>query len=123
MITYGELIERLNHENVVERLEVLKALMDMINSGEIEKPAAFEDVNNHIHTIYSFSPYSPTKALWMAYNAGLKTAGIMDHDSISGAREFIRAGEIIGMATTIGIECRVDMSGTILDGKKINNPD
>ena len=67
--------------------------------------------------------YSPTKAVWMAYNAGLTTAGIMDHDSISGAREFIEAGRILGLATTIGVEFRADLSETPLKGKRINNPD
>jgi hypothetical protein len=80
-------------------------------------------VNNHIHTTYSFSPYSPTQAVEMAVKAGLKTAGIMDHDSISGAREFIAAGRLMSIATTIGIECRVKVTGTRLDGRRINNPD
>lgn len=123
MIDSTTLIENLNNEDVKIRLTSLKSLMEGIHSGELPAPVVGDDVNNHIHTTYSFSPYSPTKALWMAYNAGLKTAGIMDHDTISGAREFIEAGEIIGMATTIGIECRVDMSSTSLHGKKINNPD
>ena len=123
MFSYDTLIKDLNNEDVTKRLEALKNLMEMVNSGEIQRPISGNDVNNHIHTTFSFSPYSPTKALWMAYNAGLKTAGIMDHDSISGAMEFIQAGEIIGMATTIGIECRVDMCSTTLKGKKINNPD
>lgn len=118
-----ELIENLNHKNINVRLESLKKLMDKINSGELEKPAKGNDVNNHIHTTYSFSPYSPTKAIWMAYNAGLATAGIMDHDSISGAVEFIHAGRIAGIATTIGVECRADFSATPLSGKRINNPD
>ncbi|MBR4767321.1 MAG: PHP domain-containing protein, partial [Clostridia bacterium] len=50
-------------------------------------------------------------------------AGIMDHDSIAGAREFIEAGKIAGIATTIGLECRVSLAGTPLDGKRVNNPD
>ena len=80
-------------------------------------------MNNHIHTNYSFSPYSPSKAIWMAFKSGLSTAGIMDHDSISGAIEFIEAGKIAGIATTIGIECRTDFSATPLNGRRINNPD
>lgn len=59
----------------------------------------------------------------MAYNAGLQTAGIMDHDSLSGAREFIEAGKIVGILTTIGVECRVNMKNTPLGDKRINNPD
>lgn len=119
----SQVIENLNNENGDVRLESLWMLMDKIDSGEIQKPQRTNDVNNHIHTTYSFSPYSPAKAIWMAYNSGLATAGIMDHDSISGAREFIKAGQIAGMATTIGVECRVDVSKTPLVGKRINNPD
>lgn len=117
------LIEQLNAKTKQERLAALRALKAMVENGEIERPVTGMDVNNHIHSIYSFSPYSPAKAVWMAYTNGLCTAGIMDHDSISGAREFIEAGEIIGIPTTIGMECRVDFSKTSLNGKRINNPD
>lgn len=117
------LITNLNDREESIRLRSLFDLMEKIKTGKLEKPIVGDDVNNHIHTTYSFSPYSPTKALWMAYNAGLSTAGIMDHDSIGGAREFIKAGEIIGMATTIGVECRVDMSRSPFNNRRINNPD
>ena len=80
-------------------------------------------VNNHIHTVYSFSPYTPTTAVEAAKNNGLKTAGIMDHDSVGGAREFIEAGKKYDMPVTVGVECRADMSKTALAGKRINNPD
>jgi len=96
----------------------------MYLEGELEKlPLDHEYVNNHIHTTYSFSPYSPSKALWMAFISGLSTAGIMDHDSVGGALEFIEAGQILQMPVTVGMECRVDMSATRLAGKRINNPD
>jgi hypothetical protein len=97
--------------------------MKMVEAGELKRPEKGRDTNNHIHTTYSFSPYSPSKAVWMAFIAGLSTAGIMDHDTISGAREFIEAGRIAGIATTIGVECRVDFSRTSLKGRRINNPD
>jgi PHP domain len=119
----SQLIEDLNHHDLSIRLNSLKKLMAKVEGGEIETPPKGRDVNNHIHTTYSFSPYSPTKAIWMAYNAGLATAGIMDHDSISGAQEFIEAGRIVGIATTIGLECRVDFSKTTLNGRQFNNPD
>ena len=122
-ILIQELIENLNHPDVSIRLESLKKLMDKIKDGQLDKPVKKNDVNNHIHTTYSFSPYSPAKAIWMAFQAGLATAGIMDHDSISGAEEFIEAGKIAGIATTIGVELRADFSHTPLSGRKINNPD
>ena len=117
------MIENLNGGTAETRLEALKNLMEKIENGEIARPETGNDVNNHIHTIYSFSPYSPTKAVWMAYNAGLKTAGIMDHDSVSGIVEFIEAAKIVNMAATAGAELRVSMKNTRLAGKKINNPD
>ena len=80
-------------------------------------------INNHIHTTYSFSPYTPTTAVEMAKKNGLKTAGIMDHDSVGGALEFIEAGKKLDMPVTVGVECRVDMSKTRLNGRRINNPD
>ena len=97
MTKKDELIVKLNDADKAVRLDALRSLKAMIDAGEIEAPVQGNDVNNHIHTTYSFSPYSPTKAVWMAYNAGLKTAGIMDHDSLSGAREFIEAAEIVGI--------------------------
>ena len=80
-------------------------------------------VNNHIHTNYSFSPYSPSAAVYAARAEGLATCGIVDHDSIGGAREFIEAGKIVGIPTTIGIETRISFAETPLNGKRTNNPD
>ena len=87
-------IARLNAPTPRERLEALRALTEARHAAGRERPAPGRDVNNHIHTTYSFSPYSPAKAVWMAAEAGLATAGLMDHDSIGGAREFIEAGRI-----------------------------
>ena len=80
-------------------------------------------VNNHIHTNYSFSPYSPAAAVYAARAEGLATCGIVDHDSIGGAEEFIRAGETVGIPTTIGIETRVSFAETPLADRRTNNPD
>jgi len=104
----------------IEELRLIKAETD---AGKREAPEDTVYVNNHIHTTYSFSPYSPTEAVYMAWKNGLKTAGIMDHDSVSGVREFLAAAEVLGMPVTSGVECRVDMSDTKLNGLRINNPD
>ncbi len=117
------LIEKLNAPTKKERLSALKDIIALEKAGEIEKPATGTSVNNHIHTIYSFSPYSPTKALYMARKAGLVTAGIMDHDSVGGCEEFVEAGKIAGMDITCGFECRVSIAGTSLYGRRLNNPD
>lgn len=114
-----EILNRLNAPNRAERLDNLKALLGEANFP----PAVPEYINNHIHTTYSFSPYSPTAAVYAARAEGLCTAGIIDHDSIAGAREFLAAAEMVGMPATIGMECRVDMTGTRLEGRRTNNPD
>src|ERR1035437_2893209 len=119
----NELYGLLNHKDADKRLQVISLLMKKVDLGEIPGPTCGNDVNNHIHTSYSFSPYSPTMAIWMAYIAGLSTAGIIDHDTICGAKEFIKAGKIVGIGVTIGVECRVDFSQTPLNGKLLNNPD
>ena len=117
------LIEKLNAPTPPERLAALSELKAMIDAGEITMTPRGTDINNHIHTIYSFSPYSPCKAVWLSCVAGLCTAGLMDHDSISGAKEFIKAGEIMGLPTTIGMEMRVSFRGTPLEDRRINKPD
>lgn len=116
-------LEQLNAPERTSRLAALRSLKSAYAAAGLPVTQASRDVNNHIHTKYSFSPYSPAKAVWMAARAGLATAGIMDHDSISGAREFIEAGRIIGLPTTIGAECRVSFAATSLAGRRINNPD
>ena len=110
--------EKLNMLNAPEGLENLKALM-----ASEPAPETGRDVNNHIHTTYSFSPYTPTAAVWFAREAGLCTCGLMDHDSIAGAEEFLAAAEAANMSATIGIECRVSFKNTPFGEKKLNNPD
>ena len=121
--SYRKYIDLLNAPKKEQRLEALKSVKKDLDKGVIVKPKTGNDTNNHIHTMYSFSPYSPTSAVFAAYMSGLCTAGIVDHDSIGGAREFIEAGKIIGITTTIGCELRVTVDGTMLEGLRLNNPD
>lgn len=117
------LLKDLNAPEREVRLEALRGLRAMLDSGEIKEPVRTEDTNNHVHTTYSFSPYSPASAVYHAYMSGLSTVGIIDHDSIGGAREFIEAGEIMGITTTIGCEVRVSFADTPFNGMTLNNPD
>ena len=108
-----------------ERLAALAALAASL-------PARGEtggESNNHVHTIYSFSPYSPSMAALLAREAGLEVAGSVDHDSISASREMVAACALVGIGGVTGCELRVGFrSGS--DGRryafadrKINNPD
>lgn len=116
-------IELLNAPKKEDRLAALEKIAEMFKSGEILMPQRNEDTNNHVHTTYSFSPYSPTKGVYMAYMSGLRTVGIVDHDAINGAEEFIKAGEILGITTTIGMEIRVNFESVGYKGINLNNPD
>jgi len=92
-------------------------------------PKSSGEINNHIHTIYSFSPYAPAMAALQARDAGLEAAGSVDHDSIGAAQEMLKACAILGIGGCAGFEARVSFK-TGADGKpgpfasrKINNPD
>ena len=115
MKTREELLELLNAENGLENLKTLLKTEPL--------PPVGRDVNNHIHTTYSFSPYSPTAAVWFARAAGLCTCGLMDHDSIAGSEEFLAAAREVGMGATIGLECRVSFKNTPFGDRRLNNPD
>ena len=110
---------RLNAATAQERLDALRTIAAQAQAV----PTQAANVNNHIHTTYSFSPYSPSMALWQARGSGLVTAGIMDHDSIAGAQEFLQAGRILHMGITCGLECRVSFRESPFFDRRINNPD
>lgn len=115
-------------KNILDRLNAPTAEKRLANLREAAGSFAFPPqdqryINNHIHTIYSFSPYSPTAAVFAARAEGLACAGIVDHDSIAGAKEFIDAGTAIGLPTTVGLECRVSMAGTPFETRRTNSPD
>ena len=113
------ILNKLNAPTKQERLENLKEVL----KDTVFPPMVPQYINNHIHTTYSFSPYSPTAAVYAARMEGLCTAGIIDHDSISGAVEFLEAAKIVDMPVTIGMEARISMDGTRLEGRRTNNPD
>ena len=113
--THDEILALLNGENALENLKTLLKTEPL--------PPVARDVNNHIHTTYSFSPYSPTAAVYFARAAGLCTCGLMDHDSIAGAQEFLAAAQAARMGATIGMECRASFADTPFADKKLNNPD
>jgi hypothetical protein len=92
-----------------------------------ERPGG--EINNHIHTIYSFSPYTPAMAALRARDAGLGAAGSVDHDSIGAAPEMLAACALLGVGGCVGFELRVsfktgaDGGSGPFAGRKINNPD
>jgi len=105
------------------RPDRLVALRSLVASGDLKRGERLGEVNNHVHTCYSFSPYTPATAVLKAFEAGLDAVGSVDHDSIGAARETLEAGMILGIATTVGFELRVSLKGTPFESKKINFPE
>ena len=108
--------------------ERLEALRRYIRTAGMPAAGGGE-VNNHIHTIYSFSPYTPSMAALRACEAGLAAAGSVDHDSAAAAAELKAASAELGIGGCSGFEIRVSFKRKI-DGSpgpfaacKINNPD
>jgi len=112
----------LNAPERAARLAAARVLAQGVLEGAIPPAPATVEVNNHVHTGYSFSPHSPTSAAWHAQRAGLQAVGIMDHDSVAGVEEMLEAGAILGIATTAGFEVRVNFQGTPFAGQVINGP-
>ena len=81
-----------------KRLAALKTWLEK-NGGEL--PPLNVQTNNHIHTVYSFSPYTPAMAALKAREAGLAVAGSVDHDSVSAAEEMTEACGLLGKISIV----------------------
>jgi hypothetical protein len=134
--TSKALFVRIN-DSGVSRKERIAALKAWVEEQPAKAPAPshaaadipLREVNNHIHTIYSFSPYTPAMAALCCREAGLEAAGSVDHDSIAASGEMIEACAVLGIGGCSGFEVRVSFK-TGADGRpglfadrKLNNPD
>jgi len=124
----GEELRRRVGDAGSSREDRLEALTDLV-SAVPPRGAPSGESNNHVHTIYSFSPYSPSMAALRAAEAGLEVAGSVDHDSIAAAREMTAACALVGVGCVTGCELRVAFRGGPggrpfpFSDRKINNPD
>ena len=117
-----QLEKAINSADKPTRLLASRDLGALIRSGSLSRKA-LEEVNNHVHTTWSFSPYEPSGAAYAAWKAGLGIVGSIDHDSIGAASELLNAAKDLGIASTVGFEMRVSFLDTPLADRKINNPD
>ncbi|MBI9101799.1 MAG: PHP domain-containing protein [Spirochaetales bacterium] len=118
----NDILTRMNSPERAVRLSAAKELGHLIDEGKLKRTVS-KETNNHIHTIYSFSPYSPSMAAYKAWEAGLAAAGSVDHESVTAGMEIVEACRYLGIGSTVGLEVRVHFTGTPLEGKKFNNPD
>jgi hypothetical protein len=117
-----QLEKAINSTEKPVRLAASRELGTLIESGSLTRNA-LEEVNNHVHTTWSFSPYEPSGAAYAAWKAGLGIVGSIDHDSIGAAEELLNAAKDLGLGSTVGFEMRVSFLDTPLADRKINNPD
>lgn len=122
-MTTEQWIQQLNHPDKEMRLDAVEELNRQVRAGKLPVVERTEECNNHVHSQYSFSSYSPSMIAWKAYQAGLRTCGIVDHDSVSGCLEFREACKILGVVPTIGFEIRLTWEDTPLKDQVFNNPD
>ncbi|MGB4407275.1 MAG: PHP domain-containing protein [Sphaerochaeta sp.] len=117
-----QLEQAINSAEKPARLQASRDLGTLIRSGSLSRKT-LEEVNNHVHTTWSFSPYEPASAAYAAWKAGLGIVGSIDHDSIGAAPEMLEVAKDLGIASTVGFELRVSFLDTPLSERKINNPD
>ena len=115
-------LAQLNHPDRALRLAAAAEVGQALKSGVLKRERS-DEVNCHVHTMYSFSPYYPAMVAWKAIEARLLAVGIIDHDSVSGCAEMLDAGAKLGIAATAGFEMRATFAGTRVAGRKLNNPD
>lgn len=115
--------ETMEAMNAPRREERLAALRECVRTTDVCSIPFGDEVNNHVHTRYSFSPYSPAAVAYHARRAGLRVVGSVDHESIAAAEEMKEAAAIVGMGATVGCEIRVAFTGTPFTERRLNNPD
>jgi hypothetical protein len=121
-ILSNDLLERMNAVDKMERLQSAHEAGRLMRVGKLTR-TKLQEVNNHVHTTYSFSPYEPSGAAFAAWRAGLGIVGSMDHDSVGAAFEMLEASQMLGIASTVGFEVRCSFLNSPFANKKINNPD
>lgn len=101
-----ELEEQMNSFDAGERRQ---ALLAVIPDHLPPSPPTHTNLNMHYHSFFSYNAegYSPTRIAWEARKAGLYAAGLCDFDVLDGLDEFLDAGLVFCLRTTVNLETRV----------------
>lgn len=67
-------------------------------------------VDLHMHTFHSDGFYSPQEVVQKAFEAGIGTISITDHDSVNGLKDAINAGNQYEIEVIPGVEISTDIS-------------
>ena len=85
-------------------------------------PAAQPIVNVHAHTFFSYNyrGYSPSHFALESKRQALAVSGIVEFDCLDGLDEFLSAGRLLDLKTSIGLESRVYVPE--FGDREINSP-
>lgn len=66
------------------------------------------NVNMHFHSFFSYNAegYSPSHIAWESKKNGLYAAGLCDFDVLDGMEEFLHAGLLLALRSTVNVETR-----------------
>lgn len=115
-----QLEEQLNSFNSNVRKEALLCLASDYLS--VCSPQSTEYVNMHFHSFFSYNSegWSPSRIVWEARKLGLHAVGLCDFDVLDGLEEFICAGCVLGVHTSVYLETRAFVKE--YTGVEINSP-
>ncbi len=121
-LNINQLERRLGNTELSVRISVLKQLKNKADKGRIIIEPKNRFMNLHCHTLCSYNAYgySPAHIAWIGYKNGYDMMGIVDFDVLDGMKEFLQAGEILGLKTVVGMETRVFIEE--YKDKVINSP-
>ncbi|NLB56563.1 MAG: hypothetical protein GX811_12535 [Lentisphaerae bacterium] len=98
------------------------ALETLLADGGLPEISETAGINMHLHSFFSFnaSDYSPSRLAWEARKQGLYAAGLCDFDVLEGLEEFLDAGYMLGLRTSVSLETRAFF--TQMASMDINSP-
>ncbi len=95
-----KIISKLNSKFAFVRKMALKELKGREAYDHLLVPDKnLHEINLNVHTDFSFSPYSPTMAAYMAYKSGVRIASVCDYGTQYASDEFALACEKLGIAS------------------------
>jgi hypothetical protein len=92
-----------------DRAQRIRALKSLAEAMQASAPASeTPNVNMHLHSFFSYNAenYSPSRLALECRRQGLYAAGLCDFDVLDGLEEFLSAGEILQLRTTVNLETR-----------------
>jgi hypothetical protein len=99
------LVNLTDHQGVSE--EERLSCLDKVKQFQywVHMPQTYQDrVDMHVHTFRSDGAATPAGIVLQAWQEGMSTLGVVDHNTFAHIYEAVRAGEILGINVTPGVE-------------------